>query len=292
MNKNKYIATGVGFAMLWGSAGVANKIGLKAGASPLWMTNTRFCIAASILLFFVHLVGRARMPIRSEMIPLAIYGSLVNSVYMSLFIYGLKESAAGISTLALVLNPLIINVLTAFWQKKEVARQVWQGLALGITGVAIATYPLLMDAHVTMRGMTLLAMSMLCNSVATVYYAQSNLNLPKWTINAWQIFFGAAAMLPITFFVGNFEPARDVTTYWAVVFWLSVVVTIVAFQLWLSLMAHNVSKASLWLFLCPLFGFMYAHFLLGEPITGFTFAGTALVLLGLYTGNKAGFSKR
>ncbi len=285
MNTSKYFATGVAFAMLWGSAGVANKLGLQAGGQPLWMTNTRFCIAACILLFFVHVVGRAKLPERSNFKPLAIYGILVNTIYMSLFIYGLRESAAGISTLALVMNPLIINILTAFWQKKDVSRQVWLGLGLGITGVAIATYPLLLDAHVTLRGMLFLAASMLCYSIGTVYYAQANLTLSKWTINAWQIFFGAVAMLPISFAISSFEPAHDIAGYWSAVLWLALVVTIVAFQLWLSLMAYSTSRASLWLFLCPLFGFLYARLLLGEPITGYTLAGTLLVLGGLYIGN-------
>jgi probable blue pigment (indigoidine) exporter len=45
-------------------------------------------------------------------------------------------------------------------------------------------------------------------------------------------------------------------------------------------------KASMWLFLCPISGFVYARLFVGEPITGYTFAGTALVLAGLYWGQS------
>jgi probable blue pigment (indigoidine) exporter len=45
-------------------------------------------------------------------------------------------------------------------------------------------------------------------------------------------------------------------------------------------------KASLWLFLCPIFGFFYAAILTHEPISFYTVLGTALVILGLYLGKK------
>lgn len=285
MKSSTYLLTGIVFASLWGSAGVANKIGLKDG-QPLWMTNTRFLIAAAILLVAVHLIGRATLPTRSEWKPLAVYGVLVNAVYMSLFIYGVKEATAGISTLVLVINPLVINILTAFWYKKPVANTVWAGLTLGIIGVGVATWPLLQGATVTARGMGFLGASMLCYSVATVYYAHRTWTLPKWVINTWQIFFGAVFMLPASLLLNDISLTHNTPTYWGVVLWLAIIVTILAVQLWLLLLSYNTSKATLWLFLCPLFGFFYSWLLLGEPITGYTIAGTLLVLAGLYIGNR------
>ena len=283
MKSSVYILTGVVFATLWGSAGVANKIGLQYG-QPLWMTNTRFLIAAGLLLLFVHGIGRAPLPARGDWKPLAIYGVLVNAVYMSLFIYGVKEATAGICTLALVLNPLIINLLTAYWYKKPVSSNVWLGLCLGIIGVGIATWPLPQDTQVTLRGILFLAASMLCYSIGTVYYAHRTWLLPKWVINTWQIAFGAVFMLPASLLLNDIGQTNNTPIYWAVVLWLAVVVTIVAVQLWLVLLSHNTSKASLWLFLCPLFGFFYSWLFLNEPFTGYTFAGTVLVLIGLYIG--------
>ena len=64
-------------------------------------------------------------------------------------------------------------------------------------------------------------------------------------------------------------------------FWLIIPVSIIALQLWFYLVKLDAVKASLWIFLCPLFGFAYSYFLLGEPITWHTFVGTALVIAGL-----------
>jgi probable blue pigment (indigoidine) exporter len=63
-------------------------------------------------------------------------------------------------------------------------------------------------------------------------------------------------------------------------------ISIAAVQLWLYLLKAEPVKASLWLFLCPIFGFFYAAILTNEPITIYTVVGTVLVILGLYLGKK------
>jgi drug/metabolite transporter (DMT)-like permease len=208
---------------------------------------------------------------------------------MSFFIYGLKNVSAGISTLTLALNPLIISILSSFWFKKKINLTTWAGLFLGTVGVAIATYPLLQNAQVNLLGMTLLLASMLCYSVGTVFYANHTWTLPKLVINTWQILFGALLMLPITYLSSSSSSSSseyNYFQYWGAILWLAIPVSIIAVQLWLNLLSIDAVKASLWLFVCPIFGFTYAYLLRGEPITNYTFLGTFLVIGGLYLGQK------
>ena len=277
---------GLSYALLWATAGAANKFGLAAGGQPLLMTNIRFLIAAALLLILVHGIQKNALPQRADWRPLLIYGLLNNTIYMSLFIYGLKNASAGISTLSLALNPLIISILSSFWFKKEIKNTIWMGLFLGIFGVAIATFPLLQKAVVNPVGMSFLFASMLCYSIGTVFFANRLWTLSKLVINTWQIFFGALLMLPITFIFSNPPYENYNIQYWSVIFWLAIPVTIIAVQLWLNLLSIDAVKASLWLFICPIFGFIYAYFLLGEPITIYTLGGTCLVIGGLYLGQK------
>ncbi len=280
----KNFLLGLSFAMLWATAGTANKFGLVYG-QPLWMTNSRFLIAALLLLLFVHGIQRAKLPQATEWKPLLIYGVLNNALYMSLFIYGLQKSSAGISTLALALNPLLINLLSSFWLKKDIAKNIWIGIALGMCGVATATYPLLKVGNVTTEGMSFLLASMVCYSIGTIYFSAQTWSLPKLTINAWQITFGAICMLPITLLFSNSKETIYNTQYCMAVAWLILPVTIIAVQLWLNLLSIDARKASFWLFTCPVFGFFYAYCLLNEPITIFTVIGTVFVIAGLYIGN-------
>jgi probable blue pigment (indigoidine) exporter len=72
-------------------------------------------------------------------------------------------------------------------------------------------------------------------------------------------------------------------------FWLVIAVSIGAVQLWLYLLKIDPVKASLWLFLCPIFGFIFANILLNEPITIYTGIGTFCVIFGLYLAQREKF---
>jgi probable blue pigment (indigoidine) exporter len=282
----KNFLLGLGFAMLWASASVANKFGLEGNQPPLWMTNLRFMIAAALLLFIVHGIQRAALPKSGEWKPLLIYGVLNNTFYMSLFIYGLKGASPGISTLTLAINPVLISILSSIFLKKEIKKNTWIGLTLGSLGIVVATYPLLKNAYISLEGMLFLGASMLCYSIATIYYTSQTWVLPKLSINAWQIFFGAICMLPITFLFNDIGTTIYSTQFCLSVLWLVVIVTMIAVQFWLNLLSIDAVKASFWLFTCPIFGFLYANIFVGEPITVFTMTGTILVISGLYIHQK------
>jgi probable blue pigment (indigoidine) exporter len=76
--------------------------------------------------------------------------------------------------------------------------------------------------------------------------------------------------------------------FWLSLAWLIIPVSIFAIQLWLRLLREDAVRASLWLFLCPIFGLGFATLFLDEPFTLYTTVGTAIVLIALYIGQKKG----
>lgn len=58
-------------------------------------------------------------------------------------------------------------------------------------------------------------------------------------------------------------------------------VSVIAVQLWLWLLSINPVRAGLWLFLCPLFGFLIAAWWMKDEISIYTVAGIAFVIAGL-----------
>lgn len=63
--------------------------------------------------------------------------------------------------------------------------------------------------------------------------------------------------------------------------WLAIAVSIVAVLLWLWLLQKNAVKAGLWLFLCPVFGFAIASWIVGDVISSYTVVGVVFVIAGL-----------
>jgi probable blue pigment (indigoidine) exporter len=278
------ILQGLLFAMLWASASVAGKYGLKS-VEPLVLFNIRFFLAGVLMLGVVYAFQRNRFPKGKEWIQLTIFGAFNTALYLGIFIIALQYVAAGITTLAIALNPLFISIMSAIWMKRKITLTVWISIVLGSLGVVVAAYPLLQNSQATIGGLLLLALSMLTYSFGSVYYAAVTWSLPRIVINAWQVFIAGFLILPLTFFMHEKENHFD-ATFWLSQAWLIIMVSVFAVQLWLRLLKTDAVRASLWLYLCPIFGFLFSTLFLKEPFTFYTVCGTALVILALYVGQR------
>ncbi|QJW89182.1 DMT family transporter [Spirosoma taeanense] len=283
----KSLLPGLLFAALWASASAATKFGVLS-VHPLILANVRFFIAGGGMLLFAYGIQRTKnaWPIGVEWRHLTIFALLNTTIYLGAFVLALKQVSAGIGSLSTATNPLFIALLSALWLRRLPRWNELGGLVLGLVGVAIATYPLLQDAHATVEGLLILLLGMVSVSAATVYYARINWRLPALVINGWQVFLGGLLLLPFTLLTADFSGSHYDGRFWASVFWLILPVSVAALQLWFFLVRQDPIRASLWLFLCPIFGFLYAYLLLGESITAYTVFGTGLVIGGLWLGRK------
>ncbi|MFD2937051.1 DMT family transporter [Spirosoma flavum] len=288
----KQLLPGILFAALWASASVATKFGVQS-VHPLILANVRFFIAGSGMLLFAYGIQRKKdaWPTRLEWRQLAIFALLNTTIYLGAFVLALKQVSAGIGSLSTATNPLFIALLSAIWLRRMPRWTEMGGLLLGLVGVGIATYPLLQNSYATVEGLLILLVGMVSVSAATVYYASIEWRLPNLVINGWQVLLGGVLLIPFTLLAialdsSGFSASHYDERFWLSVFWLIVPVSVVALQLWFYLVRQDAIRASLWLFLCPIFGFAYSYLLMGEPITTYTVVGTGLVIGGLWLGRS------
>jgi drug/metabolite transporter (DMT)-like permease len=180
--------------------------------------------------------------------------------------------------------------MSAIWTKKRISVMVWLSIALGSLGVVVAAYPLLQTSQATLGGLLLLALSMFTYSFGSVYYAAVKWELPRTVINAWQVFIAGFLIMPLTLLMHKRENHFDMA-FWLSQAWLIIMVSVFAVQLWLRLLKADAVRASLWLYLCPIFGFLFSTIFLKEPFTLYTVSGTILVILALYVGQRPVASK-
>ncbi len=278
---------GLLFAASWASASVAAKIGLRS-VEPLVLFQVRFFLAGIVMIAYSLLIQKDRLPQGKEWKEITIFGLLNVTLYLSFFVLGISQVAAGIGTLSTAITPLFITIISSFWLKKPTHSMDWLAVFLGILGVGIATFPLLQNSFATPLGLFYMFLCILSYSFGTIYYAKINWQLSRTAINGWQVFLGGILMLPATFLLHKTDNHFD-TNFWFSLLWLVFPVSILAVQLWLYLLKLNAVKAALWLFLCPIFGFIYATLLLDEPLSWHSFVGTFFVILGLYLGQKKTF---
>lgn len=285
----RYLITGFLFSILWASAASAGKIGILS-VEGLVLFTVRFISAGLLLLAYATFVQKDRFPKSNEWGPLIIFGLFNTTLYLGIFIIALPDVTAGITSIAVALNPLLISAMTALWLKKPVSRMEWLSIFIGITGVAVASYPLLTDSYATPAGLALLALSMVAYSFGSVYYATIPWKLSRTAINGWQAFIGGILLMPAAWAFHKSENHFD-ARFWLSSLWLVIPVSVVAIQLWLYLLKSDAVRASIWLFLCPIFGLIMATVLLGEPFNIYTIVGTVLVLIALLLGQQKNLRK-
>ncbi|MFI5452957.1 DMT family transporter [Pedobacter sp. UC225_61] len=288
MIKKQYswLVAGLIFAIFWASASTATKIGL-AVAQPLVIAVTRFGMAAIIMLFVSHFVQKNRLPKGKEWLQISIYGILNISIYLGLYVVAMQKVTAGIGALAVAINPVFISFFSVIFLNKKLTLALLLGLMICTLGVVCAAWPLFENASVTTEGLLILLVSMLSYALAAIYFSAKKWNdLSLLTINGWQTCIGGLLLLPFVIFFYNDQLNHFDLKFWSSVTWLAIPVSIVAVQLWLWLLKTNAVKAGLWLFLCPLFGFIIAAILANEAISLYTFIGVILVLGGLFIAKK------
>lgn len=279
----KWLTAGFSFSILWASASAATKIGLLS-AQPFTIAISRFGVAAAFMLIITHLILSKELP-RSQKIwkQLTVYGFLNISLYLGLYVLAMEEVSAGIGTLFVATNPVLITLISAIWYKQKVHRRIWISLILCGAGVLLAAYPLIIAGYASIKGLLIMVLSMVCYSVGAIYYSRRDWQgLHILTINAWQTLIGGILLLPA--FIIFYDPLAnsfDLRLLGSVL-WLALPVSIGAVLLWLYLLSRDTIKASFWLFLCPIAGFAIASLLMNEPLSFYTLVGVIFVLGGLH----------
>lgn len=283
--KGKWVSLGIAFAILWASASAATKIALLS-AQPFVIAVSRFFIGGILMLVFAHGIKNYRMPRQKEWRQIMLYGLLNISIYLGLYIIAMQKISAGLGTLAVALNPVLISLMAAFIFKQPVGLKNVLSLFICLAGVFIAAFPLLQTSYASVDGIIIILVSMLAYSAGAIYFSKAGWNgLDIITINGWQTIFGGLFLLPLLFFTYNNDMNHYDINFWTGTLWLAIPVSIGAVQCWLYLSQKNAAHASYWLFLCPVFGFVISAWLLKEPLSWYTAAGVLLVLIGLYSRN-------
>ncbi|MHA8097871.1 DMT family transporter [Aquirufa aurantiipilula] len=285
----KNIAFGLLFAMLWSSAAVATKLGILS-VHPLILANVRLIIAGIFILlisFFFQSKYRIQ-PSRKELGQLAFFGLLNSTIYLGAFVVALKYLSPGIGSLATATNPLFITLLSALLLQRKPQGKEMGSLILGLSGILLASFPQLNLNPSVWKGLLILLAGIIIVSGATIYYVRTEWQLNSFVINGWQVLLGGLFLLPFTAYFSDYSQSNFDLRFFFSVAWLIFPVSMGALWLWFYLIDQDPVSASLWMFLCPVFGYIYAYLFSGESISFFTVLGTIIVIVGLYVGKKQG----
>lgn len=269
----------------------ANAVAVRftvAELPPFWGAFLRFGAAA---LIFWALAGARRIPIPKgrALAGVLLYGFLNFGASYAFLYWGIRQIPAGLTQVVLALVPLL-TFFAAVLHRLEVFR--WRGLAgatLAVGGIALAFFDS-PSGGIPVTALLAIVCGAVCiaeSSVVVKIFPRTN----PFMANAVGMSTGAAFLLLISWLAGEKWnlPARAAT--WASILYLVVVGSVIAFYLFLYVLAHWTASATSYQFvLFPFVTVLIAAWLAGERANPALLWGGALVLGGVWIGAFSGKS--
>ncbi|MFN4293085.1 MAG: DMT family transporter [Thermoflexales bacterium] len=272
---------GLLFVFLWASASTAAKYGFQS-QPPLTVLSARFVIAAAMLLTWSYGIRRnGALPSGKQWVQLAIVGLTNSTLFLGAAWLSLREVSVGLYSLFLATMPFLVAVLSRIWLGRRVTRNEWLGIAVAAAGLVIVAAPSLAASAATWQGLGLIAIAMVSQAAGSVYLKRTALTLPSAIINAWQLVFGLIFLLPFAVALNGDAVLQVTPELVAGLAWSILMVSAIANALMFTLQKRDPLRASVWLLLAPVFSYLQAALVLGEPIRAFDVGGAALVVAGL-----------
>lgn len=274
----------VALGFLWGSAYVAIREGILAGATPFPFAGVRYAIVA-VLLALVAFVRREPLPDRRAGLVSALAGGVfIIGFYGMLLYWGEQFTSGGYASVLSGTAPILTVVLSYFLLPTErLSPAAVVGVGVGFVGMLVLVLPSLWSGvGGSWRGPVSITVAFGVFSLGTVL-------LRRWSPGGqgtWQLsyqFAVGAAILGVAVLLAP-GPERLPLTL-AVWGWLAVLVvfaSLLGYVVYFRL-HHRVgpSRANLVTYLLPLVGVGLGSGLFGESITVWEVAGFLLIATGL-----------
>lgn len=269
---------------LFGGVWPVTKVAL-AHATPLWFGFTRAALAALSAAILLGVMGRLRLPRRSDLPGLAATGLLQIGAFFALAHVALSLVPAG--------RTAILGNVTIFWLiplsvlllGERVSPRRWVAAGLGLAGVGVMMSPWGMDwsAPGAVFGHGLLLVASLCWSLAILVTRLYPPRTPIADLIPWMFVLGAMLLLPLALW---WEPLSAGGGVGVGAWWTAAFIGLIAAPIgtWATVEAGrhlNAVVASVGFLMVPLVGLVLATTWLGEPLGWDLILGGGLVVISV-----------
>lgn len=267
---------------LWGYGWVPMKTGLNY-MGPAMFTALRFMVGA-ITLLIVAFILKLGLPQKQYWKHLCIVGLLQTAAVFSLVMYGLDLVEAGKSSVLLYSMPLWSSVLAIPYLKEKLSWKQLTGLFLGMIGLFIILgwdIWFIQDVSVVL-GELLIILASVIWAISNIYFRLHLADLPKVQSSAYQMTFGAIALLLFAIIAEWGEPIIINANSLYDVIYSGVIASALCFTVWYQVLSKiNMVTATIATLLVPVFGLFFSAVLLAEKITISVVIGAIFIICGI-----------
>ncbi|AHA06041.1 EamA family transporter [Bacillus toyonensis] len=279
--------------IIFGTTFLTIKIGIEAGAPPLFSAGIRFFLAGVILMFIFKLKRKEIMPhVFSKRIMYAGF-CLTFMTFASLY-WAEQYISSGLAAVLSATGPMMILLLQARRNKKTLQKEQFFALIIALIGVIFVSLP---GMHQEVSFIWSIACIVLV--VGELFYGIGSIrskeilsdlrSVSPFLINGIQMFYGGILLLIVSFIIE--QPNVTVLTSWSVqwpILYLIFIGSIGGHGLYYWLLAKtNPVFPSTWLYVSPLIAIIVGYIVLGEPLNPMMGIGACLILIGVFLANRS-----
>lgn len=278
-------------AAIWGLGWPAGRV-VATELPPIGSAWVRYVMVVIVFLSFLKWSNQWVLPSKTQWKHVAWIGLFSTFVYQSLFMYGMRYTAAGDASLMITFNPLFTAFLAVLFLGERMSWRLFAGLLLAFAGVAVLFLASpntdipeierwIGNAFIAGSAFAWATSTIIMKRVMTETPEDANAPLSPLHLTVWSSVIGLLILTPWA----GFE-ALDATwtmpsaEAWTGIIFLAVFSTVLAY-VWFAdgIRIIGAGPAAFYVYLVPPFGILGGWLLLNEQL------GTSLVIaFGLIVG--------
>ena len=271
-------------ALLWGGSFVAIEVGLDY-YPPVLYAAYRFDVAALALLSYVLVTQDSPFPrTRGDLAAIGFSGGLSVAANNALLFVGQQYTTSGIASITYSLVPIATAAVAALWiGGADLDARGAVGVVLAVLGVGLVAQPdpANLGSGVAV-GVGMIAIGVVAVAVGSVGLRTVETSFSSVALTGWAMGFGALAIHALSLGIGESQrlPAAAPRALVALAF-LGLLSSAVAYTIYFTLLDRlGPFEINLVSYVVPIVATVAGALLLAEPVTPFTVAGFAVIVLG------------
>ncbi len=269
------------FTVVAGGASVAIRM-TYAEMAPFWAAASRFVLGA-LALWAIAFFKRIPLPKGRALLGALLFGALTVGLAFLLISWGLVATPASRYQILMATVPLLTIFLSSLHGVEAISRRGVFGSLLAVGGIAVTVGgPTASELSLPHTVAILLAAAFIAEGGVLIKKFPPN---PPVMTNAISMSVGGLILGTASLISGEEWTLPTQTTTWISFLYLVIFVTVVAFLLYMFVLAKwSASGTSYGFVLVPLVTIVVASTLVGEQITSNFLVGAGLVLSGVLVG--------
>ena len=271
--------------IVWGSTYLGIRVAVQEGSGfpPMIMSATRVFAGSLILVALARFIQKQSLRLtKEEWVVLSVSGLALWWGGNGLVAIAEMTVPSGYAALIISCTPIWVAIIESILDKKRPSFFLIISLLIGVAGIAVLNWPAIVAGNLNdLKGLFLLIIAGLSWGAGSIYQKRKNIHTTPEISSAVQQFTGGIALLITSFIISEptMNPVPSAWWAWGYLIIFGSVIAFTSFVKALKLLPPNVVFT--YAFVNPVVAVILGFFILGEPITPWTFAGATLVIIGV-----------